>query len=852
MEGRSQVLINEYSAANWKQFEDNHSDFEDWIELYNPEETDVDISGYRISDDPVEPEKFQFPAGTVLPAHGFLVVWCSGRNRVDGDSIFHTSFKLTQTKKNPESLILSDGTGVILDSVSIQKTAVHHSRCRTEDGAVVWKICTGPTPGTSNTLSPQFTSYADRPDMDMPAGFYDGPVTVRITTDEPGGTIYFTLDGTEPTNSSFVYTGPILIEATKVIKARVYSNDPAVLPGLIRFNTYFIQENFTMPVVSIAADELLELANGDRGLRPIGSIEVFDVDHERVANSYGELNAHGQDSWINNQRSLDWISRDEMGYSKDIDHPLFHYSGRDGYQRVIFRAAGDDNYPATDNWFHEGSCHLRDDYVQTLAQTGGLHLDVRASERCVVFLNGRYWGVYSLRENPDDHDYTSFYYNQDKFDIQYLLTWGNTWAEYGGEKALQDWYALRDFILQHDMGDSLHYQKVADSIDLLSMIDYFLVNLNVVASDWLNYNTGWWRGLNPAGAHQKWGFILWDLDATFDYYINYSFVPNTDFTARPCDLQMMSDTLDAYFFINKDTCFIFENPGFPPDTFCVRVDGKHHQIFLKLLSESDTFRQLYYQRQSMLLNTVFSCDRMMHVLDSMVAIIEPEMPAHIQRWGGTMGEWRQNVAKLRTYIGNRCQYYPSGMLGCYDELKGPYPVTLLVEPADAGQVVLNTQAITSFPSTVSCFGGMENHLQAVPDGDRPFDHWESRSGAAVFSDPLVADATVHLAQADTLVAVFGFLSSDEDPREENKGGFTVYPTVLKDGSFNVTFPEDRAPSRLTVYSPLGIPVASWSVPSGVKGGATYTLPPGLPAGMYLVLWQAGQLKKARKIVLTAH
>ena len=50
-------------------------------------------------------------------------------------------------------------------------------------------------------------------------------------------------------------------------------------------------------------------------------------------------------------------------------------------------------------------------------------------------------------------------------------------------------------------------------------MDYMIANLTCVSSDWLNYNTGWWRGLNDKGTHQKWGYIMWDNDATFDYYL---------------------------------------------------------------------------------------------------------------------------------------------------------------------------------------------------------------------------------------------------------------------------------------------------------------------------------------------
>jgi hypothetical protein len=214
--------------------------------------------------------------------------------------------------------------------------------------------------------------------------------------------------------------------------------------------------------------------------------------------------------------------------------------------------------------------------VHVLALEGGMKVDVRAVERIVVFLNGQYWGVYGLRERPVDHDYTKEYYDQGKYDIQFLATWGGTWAEYGGNQAFTDWGNLRDFILTNDMSNPINYQVAKDNIRLTSLIDYMIANLNSVASDWLNYNTGWWRGLDPNGDHKKWGYVLWDNDATFDYYINYSGVPNTNPDAEPCDINAISNYMDWFF-------------GGP------NVDvGRHEKIFLKLQNESPEFQQLYY------------------------------------------------------------------------------------------------------------------------------------------------------------------------------------------------------------------------------------------------------------------
>ena len=77
---QAQVVVNEYSCANWKQFLDFYQSTEDWIELYNPSPSPVDLSGYHLSDNVKKPAKWTFPVNTVINANGYLYLWCSGRD----------------------------------------------------------------------------------------------------------------------------------------------------------------------------------------------------------------------------------------------------------------------------------------------------------------------------------------------------------------------------------------------------------------------------------------------------------------------------------------------------------------------------------------------------------------------------------------------------------------------------------------------------------------------------------------------------------------------------------------------------------------------------------------------------
>ncbi|HMT52969.1 MAG TPA: CotH kinase family protein [Saprospiraceae bacterium] len=754
-----QVVINEYSASNLRQFADNFGKYEDWIELYNKNDKATDISGWYLSDRDTKPKKWQIPAGTVIPAKGYLVIWASGRDL--RDTVLHTNFKFSQTKGD-EFVVLSNAGGTILESSPLIITQLHHSVVKNPVNGK-WMICTEPTFFGENTEKNLYNIYASKPKIEVNSGFYADSVTITMSN-LSGEAIRYTINGGLPNENDNLYTGPITIKNNMVVSARSFSTSPDVYPGFTDYKSYFINEpKSTLPIISVGGGEsLITLAEGDVNQNPIGSIEVFSKEGVILSKSYGELDKHGQDSWVNEQRSLDWISRDEMGHDNGIKQKLFHGSERDEYQRIILRASGDDNYPATDAEEHDGSTHMRDEYVHTMVKKAGMHLDIRSAERYQLFLNGKYWGIYAIREKPDDHDYTQFNYKQDKHDLQFLKTWGSSWSEYGEDQAFKDWGKFRDFILNNDVSQPIVYKSITDQLDVVSLMDYMIANLSFVSVDWLNYNTGWWRGLNPEGTHKKWGYIMWDNDATCDYYINYTGVPDTSPNAKACDIDDISTSMDGFFpsdsmlvQLPADSIFIDgEWIYFEADTFWLFPDpGKHEKIFLKLLNNNQQFKNLYFGRYADILNTTFNCDAMLATIDSITNQLRPEMPRQIGRWGGTMNEWLSNVNDLRDFISKRCTLISDGLISCYD-LTGPHQITILTDPPNSGTINFNSLTHESLPWQGNYFGNMSNTISVSPKSGKKFLYWKSLNGTSAFESTSAVSTSVNLLGQDTLVAIF--------------------------------------------------------------------------------------------------
>ncbi len=708
-----QVVINEYSCSNITGPSDAYGQKEDWVELYNVSAAPIDLTGWYLSDKSSNLTKWMIPSGSIA-SNGFKMVYCSNRNLVNGNE-YHPNFTLSQT--DGDWIILSNTFGNVVDSFKIvHMTKSNHSVGRSTNAAVDFKLFTTPTPNANNTGAQNF--YIPTPVLSLQAGFYPNAQTVSISCADPTATIRYTLDGSDPVATSTAYTGPITIATTKVLRAAAFGT------GLTSFNTtntYFINVSHTIPVVSVCSQGVYNLvAQGSQNPPDrIGSFELFEDNQLFMDEGEGDFNKHGNDSWAYQQRGFDFVMRDQYGYNNNISDTIFPESTRGSFQRLILKPAANDNYP-----FSNGGAHIRDAYVHTLSIRANLKLDERTWRPCVLYINGAYWGVYEIREKADDHDYTDYYYDQYKYDLQYLKTWGGTWEEYGTPNAIPAWNSLKNYVATNNMGVAANFNYVDSLFNWKSLVDYFVLNSVTVTTDWLNWNTAWWRGLDTTGEHRKWGYALWDLDATFGHYINYTGVPSTQPNADPCNVENLP------------------NPG----------GQGHTSILQKLINENPFVEQYYIARYIDLLNTKLSCSFMIPLLDSMLAEIAPEMPGQIAKWGGSMATYTGNVTALHNFINTRCTALTQGLIDCY-QLTGPFPVTFDVSPVNAGTIKVNSINPPSYPWSTTYFGGIQTNVKAKANTGYIFDHWTYTTGPMGLANTLDSNF-ININGPETIVAVF--------------------------------------------------------------------------------------------------
>lgn len=145
------LYINEFMANNIACCADQDGgkdEFDDWIEIYNPGTTAIDIGGMYFSQDKDEPLGYQIPKTdsklTTIQPGGFLVLWADGST---DQGVLHLKFKLNQ---NGEYVGLYYQDGRKIDGIKFGKQNENTSYGRATDGNENWKEFSQPTPGKSN------------------------------------------------------------------------------------------------------------------------------------------------------------------------------------------------------------------------------------------------------------------------------------------------------------------------------------------------------------------------------------------------------------------------------------------------------------------------------------------------------------------------------------------------------------------------------------------------------------------------------------------------------------------------------------------------------------------------------
>ena len=185
------IVINELMASNAGSVMSPATNFDSWIELYNPTTETVNLSGMYLSDDANNLKLWQMPnnVGSV-PAGGHLVVWL-GSNEIKRNQ---APFKLDC---DGGAIYLSDKNGELLTSLQYPEAKSRTAYARKTDGGEEWGWTSTPTPGETNATAVFASERLEAPEVDQDSQLFKGSLTVKVKIPE-GATLMYTTDGSLP------------------------------------------------------------------------------------------------------------------------------------------------------------------------------------------------------------------------------------------------------------------------------------------------------------------------------------------------------------------------------------------------------------------------------------------------------------------------------------------------------------------------------------------------------------------------------------------------------------------------------------------------------------------------------
>ncbi|MCC6233073.1 MAG: CotH kinase family protein [Verrucomicrobiales bacterium] len=221
---RAQVVLSELVAANATGLLDGDRHAVDWIELQNRGVEPASLEGWYLTDSRAQPTKWRFPAVTLAPGE-FSIVFASGKDRTNPAAALHTNFKLSAGGEYL-ALVASDGRTVASSfepAYPAQSPDLAYGAGGGEGGLREGYLMP-PTPGATN--GPGLGPPALAPEFSPRGGTFVDPFDVTLVVTPVGAVAHYTLDGSLPTTNSPVYTSPIRVEGTRLLRARAF------VPGL--------------------------------------------------------------------------------------------------------------------------------------------------------------------------------------------------------------------------------------------------------------------------------------------------------------------------------------------------------------------------------------------------------------------------------------------------------------------------------------------------------------------------------------------------------------------------------------------------------------------------------------------
>ena len=589
------LIVNEIMACNVDEFVSPAWNFDGWVEFYNPTDQAVSLADCYMSDNALEPLKWQMPSNaSTVPAHGFCVVWFDS----NGIAPQNAPFKLDV---DGGTILVSDDTGKLVVEQSYPSGMERVSYARITDGGTTWGFAVQATPGESNAA----TTYADQqleaPVVDQPSQLFNGSLTVNVTI-PTGCKLYYTTDGTLPTiESTRSTTGRFTVSSTSNYRFRLFADGQ--LPSRVTTRSYILRDkDYYLPVVSVVTDpdflyssEMGVMTTGPNGRpgngrddncnwnmdwdRPV-NFSYLDADGKMVLNQDVELEMCGGWSRAWTPHSFKLKGTKEMGGNKYLNYSFFGQKPHIHTRTLQIRNGGNDN-----------NCRFKDAALQTIVETSGMDIDCQSYQPVHEFINGNYIGVLNVRETNNKHFIdANFGWDDDEID-QFEMSPDSAYVQKCGTP--DAFIRLVDTLSPNSNGSA--WSAIENLLDIDEYTNYMAVEMYLGSTDWPQNNVKGFR-LRDGG---KFRFVLFDIDFAFN-------------------------TSDAFgTFFNKEY-YTFDQLR-PASLGRLYNEQIRFVTLFKNLLKNDSFRKCFIDTYCLVGGSEFEPSRTAAILDSLYNNVQPAM-----------------------------------------------------------------------------------------------------------------------------------------------------------------------------------------------------------------------------------
>lgn len=570
----SPLIINEAQVYNLNVAPVN-KEYYDWVELKNNSGDTIVLSDYYISDDREDYLKYRLPEVELGPGE-FILLYCTSETLPEG--YYAAGFELNSEN---EQLYLASEAGALLDCVSLKDIPYlgSYGRISGEGG---WFYFSSPSPGGENYGGER--RVAEKPLSLTADGVYNDIDGMYVEL-SASGSIRYTLDGSAPTAESPEYTGPIYIDRTTVIRAANF--EEGALPSRSLSLSFIINENHSLPVLSLLTDSPTEFDTmynaKQKGLELPASLSLYK--EEGGFTIACGVSMHGETSLVLPKKNMSVRFRGAYGQSV-LDYDIYG-GGVTEFTNLLLRSGQD--FPIS---------IIRNELCQELCAQATDKVINQRSIYCILYINGEYSGIYSLKEKANEQLYAGIAgVSRDSVEV----------LEANVSQSSDFFHEVVEFCRFNDMSLEENYRHFCNMFDIDSVIDWLILEGYCANTDLTSGNVRYCRSTENDG---KWRLMFYDLDASF--------------------------STPASVFMNVMSEYAQQNRQFA--------------AFMVPLMDNEEFKDRFLSRAAELMGSVLTVENVIAEIDRLCAVVAPEVERDYARFGGTAADWEWSVEQLKAVL----------------------------------------------------------------------------------------------------------------------------------------------------------------------------------------------------------